>query len=47
MATNKAEALSIALQNYGEQAKYFAPYKYSKGKGNNFYEFHIEKVTAI
>ena len=43
MASNKKEAIERASANYGNRWLYVRPYKYSKGKGNNFYEFAIIK----
>jgi hypothetical protein len=40
-ASTKKEAAQIANKEYGENAKYIQPYKYSKGRGNNFYEFNV------
>jgi hypothetical protein len=37
LASTKKEAIQLA----GLSAKYIGVYKYTKGKGNNFYEFEM------
>lgn len=40
-ASTVKEAKEIAIKEYGGKAVYSHPFKYSKGKGNNFYEFNL------
>lgn len=46
MASNKKEAMKIALENYGTTCAYVKPYRYAS-KGNNFYEFKMPEVIEI
>ena len=41
-ASTKKKAKDLAQKEYGDTIEYVKPYKYSKGKGNNFYEFKLK-----
>lgn len=41
-ASTVKEAKEIANKECNGRLLYVAPYKYSKGKGNNFYEFILK-----
>lgn len=42
-ANTLKEAKSMQFTEHGSKSTYKGVYKYSKGKGNNFYSFHVSK----